>query len=153
MATKRKKCSVCNGSGKAPFSFSNFEKQGRSLPAQGLPGRWKSCWNCHGNGYILVNAPKKSKKESKATKRCFIATSVYESPNAPEVVILPDFRDRVLERNPLRRAFVTLYYYVSPGVASLIHRHSHFRNFIRLFFLHPLVSVVSRLPPPGKSDA
>ncbi len=41
---------------------------------------------------------------------CFIATTVYGNRNHPNVNVLRQFRDEVLNQNPLGRTFVTAYY-------------------------------------------
>lgn len=42
--------------------------------------------------------------------QCFIATAVYGNENAPELHILRDFRDNVLNKNYLGKRFVEFYY-------------------------------------------
>ncbi len=51
---------------------------------------------------------------------CFIATAVYGTYDAKEVVILRQFRDKYLLTNPLGRAFVKSYYEISPPIAEYI---------------------------------
>ncbi len=41
---------------------------------------------------------------------CFVATAVYGNPAAPEVNVLRQYRDNVLNHNALGRAFVSFYY-------------------------------------------
>lgn len=41
---------------------------------------------------------------------CFVATAVYGDKNAPQVQTLRDFRDNVLMRSAIGRAFVDFYY-------------------------------------------
>ncbi len=73
---------------------------------------------------------------------CFIATAAYGSDMADEVVTLRRFRDNVLVKYSLGRAFVRFYYAVSPPVASYIARHDTLRAAARLS-LAPLVYAVS----------
>ena len=56
--------------------------------------------------------------QEKPTRVCFIATATYGSEFAPEVIILRQYRDDVLEHNVLGRMFVSFYYNVSPPIAS-----------------------------------
>ena len=44
------------------------------------------------------------------TPGCFVATAVYESPDSPEVQVLRQFRDEVLNPNPIGRRLVDFYY-------------------------------------------
>jgi hypothetical protein len=49
---------------------------------------------------------------------CYIATAVYGSYDAPEVLTLRRFRDETLAASAVGRAFIRAYYRVSPGLAS-----------------------------------
>jgi hypothetical protein len=66
---------------------------------------------------------------------CFIATAAYGSPMASEVIVLSQFRDRVLLRSKLGTAVVRLYYAVSPPLASCIDRKKPLKAVIRLLLL------------------
>jgi DNA-directed RNA polymerase subunit RPC12/RpoP len=49
---------------------------------------------------------------------CYIATAVYGSYEAPEVMVLRKFRDEVLTKSLLGRVFIKTYYVLSPPVAN-----------------------------------
>jgi hypothetical protein len=55
---------------------------------------------------------------------CFIATAVYGSYEAPEVVILRHFRDSQLKNTAFGNLMITIYYFLSPAVARVILKSS-----------------------------
>ena len=67
----------------------------------------------------------------KNRKRCFIATAAFESPSAPTVELLTKYRDEVLERDLLGRAFARLYYFSSPPVAKVLDQSEILRKITR----------------------
>ncbi|MBW1717661.1 MAG: fibronectin type III domain-containing protein [Deltaproteobacteria bacterium] len=71
---------------------------------------------------------------------CFIATAAYGSYMEPHVMVLRDFRDRVLLTNNVGRSFVELYYTYSPPVANFISNHDTVRLMVRWSLL-PVVGV------------
>lgn len=60
------------------------------------------------------NAPK---------NKCFIATSTYNDPVHPQVLILSRFRDEILEDSLPGRLFIWIYYKVSPIVADFLDKN------------------------------
>ena len=65
------------------------------------------------------------------SRACFIATAAYGSPDAPEVEQLRRFRDRRLLTNRAGKAFVRVYYRVSPPLAHLIAKKPRLRTAVR----------------------
>jgi hypothetical protein len=53
---------------------------------------------------------------------CYIATAVYGSYDAPEVLVLRRFRDEKLLASAFGRLFVKVYYTLSPPLAERLHR-------------------------------
>ena len=79
---------------------------------------------------------------------CFIATAAYGSYLHPQVQILRDFRDTRLLTNAPGRAFVAMYYRLSPPVAGFIARHAALRLLVRLL-LTPIVMAVAHPAAAG----
>lgn len=53
-------------------------------------------------------------------ERCFVATAVYGSYDAAEVLTLRKFRDEVLRKTSAGRVFITLYYRYGPHLARVV---------------------------------
>lgn len=53
-------------------------------------------------------------------RTCFVATAVFESPTAPEVIKLKAFRDERLSPRLLGRAFIQFYWWVGPSLAQIV---------------------------------
>ncbi len=70
--------------------------------------------------------------------KCFIATASYGSMRAWPVVLLREFRDRVLLNYPLGQAFVEWYYGWSPEASDWVLDHQSFRS-VLLLWLSPVV--------------
>jgi len=73
--------------------------------------------------------------------RCYIATAVYGSYDAPEVIVLRRFRDEVLSKSLFGRAFIRTYYAISPPVAKRLENAGRLNRMVRRI----LDTVVRRL--------
>ena len=62
---------------------------------------------------------------------CYIATAVYGSYDAPEVMILRRFRDERLQKTKFGRCFIHTYYAVSPVLAMRLHNTKRINSLIR----------------------
>lgn len=71
----------------------------------------KNPYSANSANHANYSGPKKS-------GACYIATAVYGSYEAPEVMILRTFRDEVLSRSFLGKIFIRFYYAVSPPIAN-----------------------------------
>jgi uncharacterized protein YjbI with pentapeptide repeats len=79
--------------------------------------------------------------QSKQSK-CFIATAAYGTDQAQEVYRLRQFRDTVLLRSNIGRAFVALYELLSPFVVRKVERSKVARAVIRNMVVKPALSLV-----------
>ncbi len=75
---------------------------------------------------VIEKAEPEQKKEG-----CYIATAVYGSYNAPEVIILRRFRDDVLQNSVFGRLFIKAYYCFSPFVAEKLKTAKHINSLVR----------------------
>jgi len=71
---------------------------------------------------------------------CFIATAAYGSKFEPHVVLLREFRDKVLLKNRPGQYFVRFYYRYSPPFADVIVGNDTLRYVIRVVLL-PVVAM------------
>ena len=69
-------------------------------------------------------------KQNTKKPGCFIATAVYGSYDAPEVLILRHFRDNTLSESVLGRLFIKVYYRISPPISMRLNNMRHLRGFI-----------------------
>jgi len=74
---------------------------------------------------------------------CFIATAVYETPSAKEVISLCQFRDRYLMTNNMGCALVDFYYKTSPAFAEYLKKYLWIKNIVRVL-LKPVVWMAKR---------
>lgn len=82
------------------------------------------------------------KSASEAKSRCYIATSAFDSPWAPEVEILRTWRDDFLMKSALGRFLTQIYYRTSPPIARFMDSLPAVKPFVRLclrFFINRAV--------------
>lgn len=82
--------------------------------------------------------------ERKRKQGCFIATACYGNYNAPEVLLLRQYRDDKLLKTFFGKVFVKFYYSVSPPFATLISKSDLLKKSMRQYFLEPLVTKLQR---------
>lgn len=77
---------------------------------------------------------------------CFVATVCCGSPNHREVIILKEFRDRILSRSKLGRRFISSYYSWGPALAARLGTsRSSNREVVRFVVVKPLALVATNL--------
>lgn len=69
--------------------------------------------------------------EKNNSNGCYIATMVYGDYDHPQVLVLRDFRDSVLRKSLLGRAFIRFYYRYSPTWVKHLKGHKKFNAVIR----------------------
>ena len=89
----------------------------------------------------------RTKDPSLKVSKCYIATAVYGSYDAPEVLILRRFRDEVLSKSMPGRAFIRSYYAVSPPVARRLENAGQMNRLVRRM----LDKIVHRLDSGSRS--
>lgn len=94
--------------------------------------------------YIQARRLDDNLKQTESSTGCFIATAAYGAPDAPEVTLLREFRDRILSTTRAGRAFIGLYYRTSPPVARLLSRSPVARMVVRVLLLAPLGRMAQR---------
>jgi len=91
------------------------------------------------DGTSFKNSPKKG---------CYVATCVYGNYNCPQVWTLRRFRDFILAKKWYGRAFIRLYYTISPTIVRLFGNNKTFRS----IFKYPLDCLITHLKEKGISD-
>jgi hypothetical protein len=76
---------------------------------------------------------------------CFIATAVYGSPYANEVIILKEFRDKWLLNFRLGKSFVAFYYWISPPIANQIAKRKILKEITKSILIIPLIKFANIL--------
>jgi len=77
----------------------------------------------YNSDYIPVAIHRTDKKNDNKNKEgCYIATAIYGSYNAKEVMILRNFRDNELSKNIIGRLFIKIYYKVSPTLSKKLYK-------------------------------
>lgn len=94
------------------------------------------------------NPSSDSASSSSSSDGCYVATCVYGSYDCPQVWTLRRYRDNTLALNPFGRAFIHLYYAVSP---TLVKWFGH-TDWFKAMWKGKLDSMVSKLQAKGIED-
>ena len=95
------------------------------------------------NIITLQNMYNTSKSRSSGSSNCYIATMVYGSSEARNVLILRKFRDEYLMPYGLGRFFIKTYYRYSPGFVVIFKNNKLVNNTIR-HFLDKLTKILPK---------
>ncbi|HAG14769.1 MAG TPA: hypothetical protein DCG49_13055 [Ruminococcus sp.] len=85
--------------------------------------------------------PRESHWEQEHADGCYIATCVYGSYDCPQVWMLRRYRDRILAPHACGRAFIRLYYAISPKLVKWFGETAWFRRFWRRFLDRKIVTL------------
>ena len=88
-------------------------------------------------------------RRRKGSDGCYVATAVYGSYNCPEVWILRRFRDHTLAKTRYGRAFIRVYYAISPTFVKWFGKRTWFTSFWR----GKLDQLVSKLQNKGYASS
>ncbi|MBB1498942.1 CFI-box-CTERM domain-containing protein [Paracoccus sp. MC1862] len=83
-------------------------------------------------------------EDSASDDSCFVATAAYGDSLHPDVIILRRFRDELLVRYRLGRAFVRFYWIIGPRLAKVV-RPNHFTGRLTRHALRPCVRAAGSL--------
>ena len=102
-------------------------------------------------GGIYPNAEAKIilREQKKSGKACYVATAVYGSYNCPEVWTLRRFRDHALAKTWYGRAFIRVYYAISPTLVKWFGQRKWFTS----FWKSKLDQLVSKLQNKGYASS
>src|ERR1035437_4777024 len=81
---------------------------------------------------------------------CFIATAAFDSPDAPEVVVLRQWRDETLTDSRTGRCSIRLYYRVSPMIAGFVVRHPFLKPPLRALLARFVSALLGRVNKIGR---
>lgn len=89
--------------------------------------------NTSSNSTQRSNTSTTSSQQTQPAKKegCYIATAVYGSYDAPEVMTLRRFRDETLRNSAFGRWFIRTYYRLSPPVAAKLKNAKRINAFVR----------------------
>lgn len=87
-------------------------------------------------------------KDNPHAKDCFVATAVYGSLFAPEVLLLRMFRDGSLMNHRFGRFLVRIYYCFGPWLAQIVSPHPLMKAVIRRALFGPIVFMLRYVVAP-----
>lgn len=130
----------------AHYKYTKSEEKASVLLESAIELNMK--WGPYLKPSLLDNMKNKSTEQltiEKTKSGCFIATAVYGTPMAEEVLILKHFRDNWLLKFASGRMFVKYYYIISPSIASQISKHIFLKVIIKLILIMPLLKLAKQI--------
>ena len=97
---------------------------------------------------LIINSQPSAEQRNPTQKKksgCYVATCVYGSYDCPQVWVLRRYRDTVLAKSWYGKAFINLYYTVSPVLVNLFGNRCWFKK----FFINRLDILVNKLQERG----
>lgn len=73
---------------------------------------------------------------------CFIATTVFESSFAPEVVFFKAWRNDVLSKHWIGKLIIKIYYVVGPNLANIVSKN-YFLKIFAIKLLRKLIIIIN----------
>lgn len=92
----------------------------------------------------IHGTPPPVRSENRGCAGCYIATMCYGSENAPEVIILRNFRDEVLNASAFGRFLIRVYYKYSPNVALFIEKRPYLNTIMREQIVNRIVKCIKK---------
>jgi hypothetical protein len=90
----------------------------------------------------LKNTIDNINKPSGGSSGCYIATMVYGDYDHPQVMVLREFRDKVLSKNTFGRLFIKIYYRISPSLVQLLRNNSKANQCIKII-LERIIKIIN----------
>lgn len=90
--------------------------------------------------YAKIIQEEEAKKKSGG---CYIATACYGSYNAPEVIILRQYRDETLSQSSLGRILIRVYYTYSPYLADRLKSVPTLNSCVKKYILDTIVTFLN----------
>jgi hypothetical protein len=96
---------------------------------------------------IRREATEKLQQINSSKSGCFVATVVYGSEEASEVIWLREFRDEILSHWVSGRVFIRAYNFCGPILSRIIVRSDFLKSVVRISILRPAISFTKLLAP------
>lgn len=78
-------------------------------------------------------------KPNRKKSGCYIATICYGDEYSNEVIFLKQYRDTILVKSLFGRAFITIYYFLSPTISKYLTDKHRINRFLRTHVLDKLI--------------